>query len=189
MRDKSMSITTHISAEQFLAMAANGHRHELVEGEVRSMSPAGFEHGVIGQGLAARLSIFVLANRLGLVTGADTGFLVAHHPDTVRMPDVGFISQARVAEHGIPQGFFPGAPDLAVEVVSPTDRSPEIAEKIAAWLQYGTREVWVVHPRQSTVTLHRPLAEVAVLAEDAVLESPELLPGFRVSVREIFPTA
>jgi Uma2 family endonuclease len=183
-----MSITSHLTAEQFLGLPLDGQRFELIEGELRAMSPAGSEHGKIIWDLAVELGQFIKRNRLGQGFDSETGYLLSRDPDTVRSADISFVTRERLERIGVPQGFFPGAPDLAVEVVSPSDRASDVEEKVAAWLRHGTREVWVLRPRQRTVTVHRSSTEVMHLTQDDALESPDLLPGFQLAVRDVFPS-
>ncbi len=149
------------------------------------MSPAGFEHGRIIMRVGVPLGSFVEQHSLGLLTGAETGFQIARDPDTVRAPDVGFVLSER--DPGEPvKGYFQGAPDLAVEVLSPDDRASEVLAKVRDWLQAGCRRVWVVDPRARTVSVHRSPSEVAVLSESDTLTDEDLLPRFRLPVGEIF---
>ena len=113
------------------------------------MTPAGNEHGKIAMSVAWRLAQHVEAHGLGAVYAAETGFRLASDPDTVRAPDAAFVSQARLDAVGAVAGYWPGAPDLVVEVVSPGDRYGEVAEKVADWLAAGTQMVVVVEPQQA----------------------------------------
>lgn len=149
------------------------------------MSPGGYEHGRIIVRVARRLADFVRENRLGDVTGARTGFHTGRDPDTVRAPDVGFVRSERVPTEPI-KGYFQGAPDLAVEVLSPDDRAGEVLAKVRDWLAAGCRRVWVVDPRTRTVSVHRSRSEVAVLSESDTLTDEELLSGFGLPVAELF---
>jgi len=123
-----MATIQDITTARELLEASDLGRCELLRGELVMMSPSGAEHGAIAVRIAASLQSFVRERRMGTVIGADGGFQIAHDPDTVRAPDVGFVCADRV-RGGLPRGFFPGAPDLAVEVVSPS----EIAGRFARW--------------------------------------------------------
>jgi Uma2 family endonuclease len=183
-----MSISTPpITAEQLFDMPNDGLRCELVQGEIVHMNPAGGEHGAIILELSGRLWQHVRAANLGRLFGAETGFILQRNPDTVRAPDIAFVRAARIAETGIPESFFPEPPALAVEVVSPNERPKEVAAKVDDWLLHGTVLVWVVDPRPRTVAIYRSNAGTHVLGEHDTLEAPDLLPGFRLSVAEIFP--
>jgi Uma2 family endonuclease len=174
------------TAEQLLRAPGLG-RCELVEGELVMMSPAGYEHGRIVVRITRPLANFISQNRLGDLTGAETGFQIGHDPDTVRAPDVGFVCAQRVPAEPV-KGYFQGAPDLAVEVLSPDDRAGEVLAKVRDWLQAGCRRVWVVDPRTRTVSVYRSASEVVVLSESDTLLEEDLLPGFHLPVAEIFAT-
>lgn len=183
MATSSQSVT----ADELSRMPSGKERYELVRGEVRSMSPAGGEHGVVVMELAMRLASHVKQQRLGVVFGAETGFHLAHNPDTVLAPDIAFVEQKRIPAAGIPKGYWPGGPDLAVEVVSPRDAAGEIVAKTALWLAHGTGEVWIVDPRRRTVTIHRAAVQTITLAEADTLNGRETLAGFACPVGELFP--
>jgi Uma2 family endonuclease len=123
---------------------------------------------------------------MGTVTTAETGFRLASDPDTVRAPDTAFITRERVEAAGDVKGYWPGAPDLVVEVISPNDLYTEVEEKVADWLQAGTRMVIVVNPRRRSVKVHRSANEVQVLGENDVLDGTDVVPGWTLPVRDIF---
>jgi len=180
------AITQKVTAEDLLQMPDDGFRYELVRGEIRKMTPAGSKHGRIAVRFAWRLAQHVEANDLGVVYAAETGFLLASDPDTVRAPDVAFVRQERIKEVGDEEGYWPGAPDLAVEVISPNDNYAEVEEKVSDWLQAGTRMVVVVNPRPRTATVYRSLSDIRVLTEDEVLNGGDVVPGWEVLVKDLF---
>ena len=175
-----------VTAEELLEMPDEGYRYELVRGELRKMAPAGARHSSIGVKIVISMGNHVTANNLGTVFGADGGFLLERNPDTVRAPDVGFVRRERMEEVGLVDGFWPGAPDLAVEVISPNDLYTEVAEKVEEWLKAGTRMVVVADPRRRVATVHRPGREPATLAEGEVLDGDDVVPGWRMAVDDIF---
>jgi Uma2 family endonuclease len=178
-----MTTTTKpITADELFAMGDIG-RCELIHGELVMMSPAGAEHGVIALRFGGELRTFVDAHGLGVVFGAETGFRLAH--DLVIAPDAAFVRKARLAG-GIPTEFFPGAPDLAVEVISPGDRMREVAEKVNRWLAHGSRSVWVAHPKKLTTTVHRTGQEPEVFDVHQTLVDEGVLPGFQLPLSKIF---
>jgi Uma2 family endonuclease len=177
----TLSITT---AEQLLEAGDIG-RCELVRGEVVMMSPAGSEHGGVIGNISAIVWNHVKSNRLGRTFGAETGFIIGRNPDTVRAPDVAFVRKERLSGK-LPRGFFPGAPDLAVEVVSPGDRASEMLAKAQEWLAAGCRLVWVADPKTRSVSVYRSLRDIIVLTVADVLSGDDVLPGFSVPVSEIF---
>jgi Uma2 family endonuclease len=167
-------------------MSIDDRRRELVRGEVREMAPAGSDHGIIANRIAFHLSQFVYGASIGEVFAAETGFVLSRNPDTVRAPDVSFVRAERTASTGRPAGYWPGPPDLAVEVLSPTDTVELTEEKVDDYLQAGTAEVWIVNPRRKTLTIHRQGVNPVILREHQELISSDLLPGFRLLVGDVF---
>lgn len=175
-----------ITAEDLLRMPDDGLRYELIRGELRKMSPAGYKHGRMVINITTPLDQYVRAHNLGVVFAAETGFKLASNPDHVRAPDVAFIRGERVEQSGEVEGYWPGAPDLAVEVVSPGDSYTEVEDKVFDWLEAGTRMVIVVNPRKRAVTIYRSLTDVVVLAENDMLEGGEMVPGWTIPVKDLF---
>jgi Uma2 family endonuclease len=167
-------------------MPDDGNRYELIAGELKMMSPAGFEHGFVVVRLTLPLAQHVKEKGLGCVLGAETGFRISENPDTVRAPDISFVRKERIPAEGLPESFWPGAPDLAVEVISPSDTFRQVDEKIESWLEAGCLAVWLVDPRLRTVTVHRSATNITTLTEKDTLEGGEVVPGFRCSVTAIF---
>jgi Uma2 family endonuclease len=177
----AQSITT---AEQLLAAGDIG-RCELVRGELIMMSPAGWEHGNITYELSRLLGNHIKARGLGKVCTAETGFILARHPDTVRAPDIAFVRTERLPRERR-RGFYDGPPDLAVEVVSPDDRASEIQAKVQEWFVGGCHLVWVVDPQTRTITVYQPDRSVQVLRETDELTGGDVVPGFTLAVRQVF---
>ena len=178
-----------MTAEELLRLPDDNCRYALVRGELQRMAAAGFRHGAVIMNVAVPLGQHVKAHRLGVVCGAETGFVLERDPDTVLAPDVAFVRRERILASGLPVTFWEGAPDLAVEVTSPGDTRPEVADKVTSWLAAGTRLVWVVDPKRVTVTMHEPDGIPRRLGESDVLEGERLFPGFRLPVAEIFGLA
>jgi Uma2 family endonuclease len=174
------------TADELLRYPDDGYRYELVKGELKKMAPAGFEHGTLAMEFGTLLNVHVRANGLGRVTSAETGFKLTTDPDTVRAPDAAFISQKRLDEVGSVQGYWPGAPDLAVEVISPNDLYTEVSEKVAEWLRAGSRMVVVVNPRTQQVLVHAPDSDVKVLEIGDTLVGGEVVPGWQLPIKELF---
>ena len=147
--------TALLTAEDLYGMPEEDERYELVEGRLVVSEPPGWTHGSIAANIAALLLGFVRPRRLGAVV-VESGYVLARGPDTVRGPDVSFVRADRVPHADVAHRFYEGAPDLAVEIVSPDDRAREIARKVANYLQAGTRAVWVVYPDLGTVVVHTP---------------------------------
>lgn len=151
------------------------------------MSPAGFRHGEVALRLGISLGQHVRARGLGRVLAAETGFVLARDPDTVRAPDVAFVKEARVPAAGSPAGFWSGAPDLTAEVVSPGPSYSEVKEKVRAWLDAGCAMVLVLDPQDRSVTVFEGMDDVRILRGEDVLEGGEVVPDWTVPVRELFP--
>ena len=173
------------TADDLLAMPDDGFRYELINGVLHRMSPAGFEHGAIGMRLVTGLGPYVQARDLGVVLGPDTGFRISSDPDTVRAPDVAFVRRERVAAAGVPKGYWPGAPDLAVEIVSPGDSFTEVEIKVEEWLDAGVRLVVVVNPRSRTASVYRSRTDVVRLTQADELDLGSVVPGFVCPVADL----
>jgi len=157
-------------------------RTELVRGELAVMLPTGGRHGTAAMRIGRVLAEFVDRHELGEVLAAETGFVLARDPDTVRAPDVAFVRRGRA----IGDGFIEGAPDLAVEVLSPSDRPGYMREKVAEWLEAGACAVWVVDPIEQTAHVHTPDCEPIALGVADTLTGGELLPGFELRLAALF---
>jgi Uma2 family endonuclease len=175
-----------MTAEELLRLPDDGLRHELVRGELRTMAPTGWGHGRRTIKVAVSLDQYVEAEGLGEVVTGEPGFRLTTDPDTVRAPDVAFVRRDRLPPGGSLPGYFPGAPDLAVEVISPNDLYTEVDEKVAEWLEHGTQLVFVVNPRRRTVAVHRPGQPVRILGSDDTLDGEDVVPGWSLAVRDLF---
>ena len=175
--------TRLLTADDLLTLPDDGMRHELVDGALRVYPPPGARHGHTHGAVFALLRAHVTAHGLG-ETFVETGFVLKRDPDVVRAPDVSFLRADRVPVDGLPDGYIDGPPDLAVEVISPSDTLYEVEDKIAQYLAAGTRLAWVVNPRRRTVAVHAPGAPVHVLGGDDTLDGGDVVPGFRCAVRE-----
>jgi Uma2 family endonuclease len=176
-----------ITAEEFAQMPdpPDGSKQELVRGEIVTMPPPGGIHGVCCSKVDRRLGNFVEANQLGTVCANDTGFVSERDPDTVRAPDISFWSRNRLSE--VPVGYIEIPPDLAVEVVSPTDHYSRVQQKVRHHLTHGVGLVWVVDPIDRSVTVYRSLHQATILGESITLSGEDVLPGFSCRVAELFP--
>ena len=181
-----MTTTDLITADELLQMKDDGFRYELVRGELIKMSPAGHQHGRIALNFTTPLDQFVRTNQIGAVYAAETGFKLAEDPDVVRAPDAAFIRRERVETVGQTEGFWPGAPDLAAEVISPGDTHAEVQDKIADWLDAGTRLVVVINPSTQTVALYHSRSDIRILTTDDVLDGGAVVPNWTLPVRDIF---
>jgi Uma2 family endonuclease len=158
---------------------------ELVEGRLVREPRPNAEHSWIATELAGRIREHVRKNRLGITLG-EAGFLLADEPPTVRGPDVAFIARANLPRGGFPRPFWTVPPDLAVEIVSPSNTRAEIREKVLEYLAAGTRLVWVVEPRDRLVTTYSSRTDVRVQKGEDTLDGFDVLPGFRLRVADVF---
>ncbi|MBI4213675.1 MAG: Uma2 family endonuclease [Chloroflexi bacterium] len=181
-----MAKQTLLTADQLFELPDDGMRQELVKGELRTMPPAGAEHGIVAAHVLGLLWQWVQPRALGRLYAAETGFWIERALDTVRAPDVAFIDAARVSRAPSPR-FSEDVPGLAVEVVSPSDTAGEVQEKAQGWMQAGVRLLWVVYPSSRSVLAYRSVAEVQALGEADDLDGGDVLPGFRCPVRDLFP--
>lgn len=151
---------------------------------MRLLSPDGSEHGWIVGRLTLRIGNCVEQGQSGHFFGAETGFLIERNPDTVRAPDFAFVKSDRIKDRP-PAQFFPGPPDLAVEVLSSSDSASEVQEKAEAWLNSGCQEVWLIDPRRKSATRLTP-AENSIVQQSVETLLTDLLPGFSLAAAELF---
>ena len=175
-----------VTAEQALDWPDPDARFELAAGVVQPTTPAGGPHGAIIMTLARILGSHVHAHRLGALFSPDTGFVLGRGPDTVRCPDVAFVAAERLPAGGVRRGLPELAPDLAVEVRSPSDRTRASRAKAAEYLGFGVRQVWTIDATARTVTVHGPDGAARRLAEGDTLDGADVVPGFRCEVDELF---
>ena len=174
-----------ITADQLLAMPrGHGQRYELIRGMLVEKMPTGDPHRIAVSRFDTALSIYSDTHDYGTVGAGEPGYRLERHPDTVRAPDVVWIAPGRIPEGT--RGFPEIAPDLAVEIKSPSNSDAEMAAKAWMWLSYGSRQVWVGDPATTTVKLFRPGRPPITLYEDDILDGGDLLPGFRTPVWRLF---
>jgi Uma2 family endonuclease len=182
-----------MTAEQLLSYEVPGKRVELLRGALVVREPASFRHGDLTSRLNAALRAHLTRERQangwatarGRLATADPGFTLARNPDTVRAPDIAYVSRDRHPDP-MPDGFPEFAPDLAVEVRSPSDRPGHLIAKVGDWFDAGTRLVWVVDPPRQQVVVYRADGSVAVLAATDNLDGEDVLPGFAWPLAELF---
>ena len=175
-----------LTADDLAKQPDDGTRYALVKGVLQKMPPAGFEHGICAAEIGSKLNVYVKTHKLGYVCGAETGFRIAQNPDTVRAPDAAFVCQTSIEQQGIVRGYWEGAPDLAVEVISPGDTYAEVAEKVEEWLTAGCRMVWVLNPRRETVEVYRSNEDFTVLRGTDTLDGGDVVEGFQCQVQDLF---
>src|SRR5690606_9468013 len=177
-----MVVKRQLTLEEFAELPDDGSKQELDRGEVKVMAPAQFLHGWIVEKLRRSLSGVVYGDSLGILI-SEIGFRLSEEPPIVRAPDLAFLSRERTPEKPADE-YFPGAPDLAVEVVSPHDRAEDLKLKVQQYLDAGAREVWVLFPKTRQVEVWG--AGRRDLAAGDELSSPKLLPGWSVAVADLF---
>jgi Uma2 family endonuclease len=182
-----MSTVAHqvLTAEELWLLPIADTRRELVRGEVIETMPPGGRHGAIAVILAMILRLWAQKGVGGYV-GVEAGYILSRQPDTVRGPDVSYIRADRLPVTGIPEGFWTIAPDLAVEIVSPSETADEVREKVRDFLNAGTPLVWTVYSRTQEVIVHTPDGVARTYGSTDRLEYPDVLPGFSCTVAELF---
>jgi Uma2 family endonuclease len=175
-----------VTADDLMRMPDDGYSYELVKGHLIRMPKPGALHGIVGTRLFSALIRVVEGHQLGALFPQDTGFKLADTPDTVRAPDLAFVGRDKIASTGFPEGFWPGAPDLAVEVRSPHNSVRELTEKAREYLSFGSRLVWIIDPRQQQVMVFRPGREPVTLSRGDILSGADVVPGFELPVARLF---
>lgn len=174
-----------ITAEEFWLSPATSSNHELVRGEIIKLIPPGGYHGAIAVAVAMLLRLWAQRSGGGYVA-VEAGYQLAHDPDTVRGPDISYIRADRIPATGVPEGFWTLAPDVAIEIVSPSETALEVREKVRDFLAAGTPLVWTIYPRMREVVVHNADGSAQTYTNDDVLAFPDILPGFSCTVAELF---
>lgn len=177
-------VTTRLLTADDLFRLGPDAPYELIEGELTPVNPPGVVHGEVAGKLSAYLGIFVLTNELGKFYTHDTGFVLQQNPDTVLGPDFAFIRQGRLPKS--PQAYIRIAPDLAIEVISPSNTRAAVARKTHIYLDAGVEQVWIVDPARYEVSVYRVGQPVFTYGYDDFVPGAELLPGFELRVRSLF---
>jgi Uma2 family endonuclease len=171
-----------------LADAHHNKHTYLLAGVIHLMPPTGWLYGEVASEIGMLIRSYAKRHQLGSTTAAETGYRLSD--DTVLAPGVGFISAERIPQV-LPEGFVPFAPDLAVEIISPSNTLTEIRAKVEQYLQHGTRLVWVIDPRKQKVDVYRPAPDgkalVSFLGIQDMLDGEDMLIGFSVAIKDLFP--
>ncbi len=178
--------TKPLTAADLLRLYSEGVRGELIQGEFHATMSTGVTHGKVVINMAGELRSFIRPRRLGSLMGSDTGVLLERDPDTVREPDIAYISADRMPLGADVPGYSEVIPDLVVEVASPSDTPQQVEEKARMWLSYGVRLVWTAHPSTRTVNVYPQSGARFTLAENDILDGDDVLPGFSWEVSDIF---
>lgn len=183
-----MATRARVTAEDLWRLGEADVRRELVNGEIIEMVPAGGIHGQVTSRICRRLQEHVEGQGGGEVLVGDVGFVLnlSNDPERVRAPDVAFVSSQRLPEGRLPEGFLRGAPDLAVEVLSPSDNPLDVQQKVRDYLEAGAQLVWLIAPQAKTVTVYRADGSARLLREQEQLEGENVLPGLTIALAEVF---
>jgi Uma2 family endonuclease len=180
-----MKHTEHLmTAEELERLDLPGKSTELIRGHLVVREPPGTRHGIIAANLCYFVTDFVRRNQLGVVSAQDTGFKIETNPDTVRAPDVAFLSKDRVGAVAH-RGYAPVTPDLVAEIVSPDDRPGELLAKVAAWLEAGTKLAWVIDPERAEARVYRADGSGATIGIEGSIDGEDVLPGFSCALSEV----
>ncbi len=183
-----MATKARLTAQDLWRLGEGDTRRELVNGEIVEMTPVGGVHGLVTLRIGRWLAEHVERHGGGQVVVGDVGFVLAlpNDPERVRAPDVAFVSSARLPGGRLPEGFLQGAPELAVEVLSPSDNPVEVQQKVRDYLEAGGRLVWVVAPQAKTVTVYRADGSARLLREPDHLDGDGVLPGLTIPLADVF---
>lgn len=175
-----------LTADDLLRLYSEGVKGELVKGILCETMAAGGEHGEIAIALGGALRAHIRPRRLGRVAGSDSGVRLERRPDTVREPDLAYFSAATLPLDVEVHGYYEVIPDLVVEIVSPSDRSGAIADRVAMWHRYGVATVWAVYPATRTIAAHPRGGGGVIFGADDTLDGGVVIPGFQSPVRDLF---
>jgi Uma2 family endonuclease len=187
--DVDAIVATDVTADDLASLEGDGYRYDLLKGDLIRVSPAGFRHGRLAAEIARRLGNFLVQHpHLGAVVGAETGFRLSRNPDTVLGPDAAVVRSERLPPPEAQVGFLELAPDLAVEIVSPTDRWTTVSGKVDAYLAAGVRLVWVIEPGPRAVRVYSAEGPEQRLRADRgdVLRAEAVMPGLALALAELF---
>ncbi len=176
--------TQLITGEELLAMGDIGPC-ELVDGRIVPMSPTSKQHGVLESRLDRSLGAFVEARRLGETFVGEVGIYIQRNPDRIRAADFVFVSKERLASNPA-EGFLQVAPELVVEILSPTDRWDQVRQKIEEYFSIGVERVWIVEPEKRDVLVYRSSLEATAVREGDIVAGEGALEGFTLAVGELF---
>jgi Uma2 family endonuclease len=172
-----------MTGDELLAMGNIG-RCELIDGRLVNMSPTGDRHAFLESTLAFELNLFVRERKLGRVMTGEVGIYIRHNPDRVRGADIAFVSKEKLSTPS--GGFLEVAPELVIEIMSPTDRWEEVREKLTDYFSIGIEQVWIVEPGNRKVLVYRSSIDVQEFGEGDALVSEGILDGFALDVTTLF---
>ena len=171
--------------EEFMALPDDGDRYEIVNGELVNMGNSGMEHGNLGTFLGGALELYIRPRKLGVACDSSTAFRMKS--GNKRSPDISFVAKERLKGlKKLPKGFFEGAPDLAIEVLSPSNTFEEIHSKLVEYFESGCKLAWVINPDEESVLVYRKPQPEKLLKITDSLDGEELVPGFTLAIAELF---
>ena len=173
-----------LTLEEFERLPDDGNKHELSEGELIIMPPAKFLHTLVAAAILDILRAYLRQHPIAGVF-AEAGYVLSHDPEIIRQPDISVLGNDRIAVTQ-KDGWVEGSPELAVEIVSPSDSAQDLEIKVHQYLRFGARQVWIVYPKQKRIYVHEPGIPPRVLNESETLTGGDLLPGFSVKVSDLF---
>ena len=177
------------TADEFMALPLDLKHYELVRGVLAEVAVTGYEHAEVEANIFRLLDQHVWPRRLGRITGGGAMFRLQQEPDTLRRPDVAFVRTDRLPARDQRRSYAQFIPELAVEILSPSNTAAEMREKVTEYLRVGVRLVWIVDPETETVTIHTPDAALVILAAGAEITGGAVLPDFRCPVAAFFDLA
>lgn len=179
--------TALLTADDLAALPDTTDRYDLLRGELIQMAPAAAKHGKYAMRFGTPLDVYVTENGLGTVFAAETGFILARDPDTVLAPDVAFVRADRLPPEEEWEGYLALAPDLVVEVLSPSDTASGVLDKTLAYLDAGVLLVVTLDPKRQVAVVTEPDRMARILGRDDVFDSGDVVPGFRLPLADLFP--
>ena len=183
MPGEPMSPARTITDEELLQLPKDGNKYEVVDGELVVSPGAGVPHEKLVIKLAVRLGAYVEAHKLGDVLGSSALYVLPS--GNKRSPDLSFVTAGRLDAPGVSRVFPQLAPDLAIEVVSPSDSPQRVLDKVGEYLESGVRLVWVIDPENRRAVIHRALSSAQQITADGVLAGEDVVPGFSCRLSEI----
>ena len=181
-----MATTKLMTSEDLWEIDDDFNQYELIRGELQTVPPAGGDHGALNSEVGRRIGNHVFEHKLGRVYQGETGFILARNPDTILVPDIAFVRSDRMIRTPDHRGFLEQAPDLVVEVLSPSQSFREAQRKMQTYIDLGVRMGLLVHPYRQTISVYRPGRDPVVLGRDDIFDGEDVLPGFRVTVADLF---
>lgn len=181
--DMATTAAPALTLEEFSLLPRDGQRHEMNEGKLVTMPPVKSLHTLVAHAILKALLQF-LTERPHAQALFEAGYVLSYSPLTIRQPDLSVLSESRIRDTP-PDNYFEGSPELAIEVVSPSDSAEDLELKAGQYLQYGGKEVWIVFPKTKTVHIYRAASNAQILSEFDTLDSTAL-PGFSIKVADLF---